>query len=983
VSSEARPLLLNSTDFKVLPINHANASNEKCGKFFKTRAWKQSKSDHNKWTINIISLSWSQELWIRELRVLKDGEDSLSWTIEESQDSILLKKFDSELDLGEERRVEIVVDENRVAVWSTDRFWVFQQSSSPSSEVKNGERQNEHFQAAESSPLIPHDNDLIVNVSFLGSFGLLVVTRKHVKLFRSAGLESSLNGWSEWRTRRINEARFTLGSSCQFESAINNSVVPSSIDRHTDLIKSINLLTVDLDFSTGQRRFSELSFSNAALNDSRSHVESDLDEDRTQTLSSVNSSFYPQQRDLYLSAPTTSTDESSSICSTCSIWLEDDHRPTILVGDSKGRISVYTLNIPSRVNPIPECQWNLERLVEEERLGGPVCALYADHDWILAGGVSGDLGVWPRRIRQSVPSEVVDYTNELKLSDRMMIGAVPVECFGRLSDLEHADGLEGQPRRWPRFVSVMMDGSVIVLTLVDEGMVEIVGELSPPDTSLGVSHLWSNGPELMVFYRERELGAQRWLCSESLSAQLGIQEAKLMVEAENAQPLAHTWVRIALSNSGASATHDPAPGSILSASLAVSVSGIPAFNLLSVRMRDFVESIGLQDGAALAGRLSIVRLMVSQLLPWGFDAALDAAAEKGLGIRRPSVEERAKILQVINGDRDERSGVALYQSHPDWKLSSEHSDTYRLLNVVTLLRVFLNEARYERHASEAIVGLARLASKSTSQIRDECASWLDLRILVRYWLDPSTEVREAARLLYGVRLGSMSNEEIEELVAHWQGFLPIREIPPQNKSDKDWTFGRKAGAAIHGDLLVKGANSLSPEEKQVDAERQFNALLLIGLIVSERYKVLSSKVLKDLSIAVFQTICPTGERSEKLSRTRIDMLRAGFEICSKTFEIIQNYIDAIELVRNLFGWATAKDGDLSADLKGVAKYACLHVASVNTPLFMTTLSYDLSISQNPVDRISTMKLVVFMVRKVGLFFSSQLPYYIDLKGAYY
>lgn len=95
------------------------------------------------------------------------------------------------------------------------------------------------------------------------------------------------------------------------------------------------------------------------------------------------------------------------------------------------------------------------------------------------------------------------------------------------------------------------------------------------------------------------------------------------------------------------------------------------------------------------------------------------------------------------------------------------------------------------------------------------------------------------------------------------------------------------------------------------------------------------------------------------------MLKAGLEICSKTFEIIQNYIDAIELVRNLFGWATGKDGECPGELKAMAKYACLHVASVNTPLFMTTLSYDLMMSDNPNDRISTMKLVVFMVRRVS------------------
>lgn len=714
-----------------------------------------------------------------------------------------------------------------------------------------------------------------------------------------------------------------------------------------------------LTSSTGQMRLSELSFSAEASN------LSSLDQDQAAPVSPAThpSGFYPHRRELYRSDP----NGLPSNCLTCSIWLEDDHQPTILLGDSQGQISLYSLNILSQPHPLPESSWNLERLVEEERLAGPVSALYADQQWILAGGVSGDVGVWVRKIRQPVSSATTDFMNELRLMDRMMIGPVRLESFGRLPNVSEQDV---EFNRQSRFVSVMMDGSAVVFNLNEEGMIELIGELGPPDTTLGVSEMWSNGPEIIIFYRERELGAQRWLCNEDLWAHLGCQEAETMIQVENGQPLPHRWARVGLSNSCSFTTSNPTvPGMKLSASLTVHVSGIRGFSILPVRMRDFVEAIGLQDGDSLVGRLSIVRLMVSQLLPWGLDPALDDAAEHGLGIRRLSVEERSEMLQVINRDWDEQSGLALDRASGEEELARGHANTYRLLNLVVLLRVFLNQARYERHASEAIVGLAKLASKSTSLSDDSSTAWLDLQILVRYWLDPSTEVREAARLLFGVRLGSMTNEEIEGLVVSWQGLLPIQEITPDHtKSDKDWSFGRNIGPTIHRDLILpKDVSQSSAADKQRDAEKQLDALLLIGLIVSERYKVLSSKVLKDLSIAVFQTISPTGQRSDQLSQTRIEMLRAGFEICSKTFEIIQNYIDAIELVRNLFGWATAKDGELAPDLKGVAKYTCLHVASVNTPLFMTTLSYDLSISQNPVDRISTMKLVVFMVRKVRSF----------------
>ncbi|KAI7947378.1 hypothetical protein MJO28_009286 [Puccinia striiformis f. sp. tritici] len=1014
ISSATEPILLNMIDFNIQPSTYISKP-KTSEKLYKTSKIWSKKSNQNQWTIQLISISWTKELYIREIRVHRNLE-SHSWTIEELEEPILLKRFGNDLvDYDDDEQVEITVDQDQFAVWSGDRFWVFARKLVPSSNSNSKKEQDDSLSETYPSQ-IPHNDDWIVSLSLLGSFGILVVTKKHIKLFKSSGYQRTLqdDGWLEWKLRPVDEPLFRLSedSDCEFEYAINQSIIPSFVDNRTDLIKSLKLLTVDLDFSTGQRSFSELTFSHGASENNVSVDESSqVNEAKTLTkdVSSIKPTFYPHRRDIYLSGPSNNRpNEPPSTCLTCSILLEDDHRPTILVGDSEGQISIYSLNILSQVTPDSSNDWKLELLVEkEESLAGPISALYADQQWILAGGVSGDLGVWARR-KITSPKATSSQTSvddrdtridQLRMVDRMLIGAVPIESFGGLSDVENIQTVEepgGETSRLSRLVVVMMDGTAIVINLNLEGIIEVVDELSPPDTSLGIDELWSNGPEILIFYRERELGAQRWFPSQSLSAHLGRKEAKIMMETENGQPLTLKWNRIKLSNCSGYTTSNPnlsttmttttTTGSTeLSACRVVNVSGMTSFNLLSIEMRDFVDSIGLQDGDALAGRLSIVRLMVSKLLPWGLDLSMDEAAEKGLEIKRPS-SSASDIVQVIDGDHNHK-GLSLYRGNLiDSELSTK---TYRLLSLAVLLRVFLNEARYERHASETIVGLARLASGnvySTSgyhqQSNETTTPWLDLEILVKYWLDPSTEIREAARLLFGVRLGSMSNEEIEVLVAKWQGSLPIQEvIPAPTKVDKDWTFTRKTGSIIQGKDLTIDNDSLqmrSEELNQKEQAKQLDSLLLIGLIVSERYKVLSSKVLKDLSISVFQTISPTGEKSSSLDSNRIKKLRVGFEICSKTFEVIQNYIDAIELVRNLFGWATSKDGELAdQDLKGIAKYTCLHVASVNTPLFMTTLSYDLSFSTNPSDRISTMKLVVFMVRKRPLVLHTSLPRLVE------
>ncbi|KAI7962869.1 hypothetical protein MJO28_000963 [Puccinia striiformis f. sp. tritici] len=70
----------------------------------------------------------------------------------------------------------------------------------------------------------------------------------------------------------------------------------------------------------------------------------------------------------------------------------------ILVGDYEAQILMYSLNILAQIEPVrPDSSHDckLKLLVKEEQSHeGPILALYADRQWILAGGVLGDLGVW-------------------------------------------------------------------------------------------------------------------------------------------------------------------------------------------------------------------------------------------------------------------------------------------------------------------------------------------------------------------------------------------------------------------------------------------------------------------------------------------------------------------------------------------------------------------------------------------------------------
>lgn len=80
------------------------------------------------------------------------------------------------------------------------------------------------------------------------------------------------------------------------------------------------------------------------------------------------------------------------------------------------------------------------------------------------------------------------------------------------------------------------------------------------------------------------------------------------------------------------------------------------------------------------------------------------------------------------------------------------------------------------------------------------------------------------------------------------------------------------------------------------------------------------------------------------------------------------------LVRQLFGLATGRNAVSPNELRALARLATLHVAGINVPLFMTTLSLDILNAHTAAHRNATMKLLGFMVRKVRLAFISSFVF---------
>ncbi|KAL8287278.1 hypothetical protein RQP46_003730 [Phenoliferia psychrophenolica] len=142
------------------------------------------------------------------------------------------------------------------------------------------------------------------------------------------------------------------------------------------------------------------------------------------------------------------------------------------------------------------------------------------------------------------------------------------------------------------------------------------------------------------------------------------------------------------------------------------------------------------------------------------------------------------------------------------------------------------------------------------------------------------------------------------------------------------------------------------------------AVLILGLVAAEKFKLLPAVLFKDISESITSFLADDGLPYHQAIAT---------ELCTRGFEIWQNYVDAMPLVRQLFGLATGRTAATPNDLRNLARLATLHVAGVNTPLFMTTLSFDILNAQSAAHRNATMKLLGFMVRKKPLVLYTSLP----------
>ncbi|GAA6016235.1 hypothetical protein JCM11491_003777 [Sporobolomyces phaffii] len=321
-------------------------------------------------------------------------------------------------------------------------------------------------------------------------------------------------------------------------------------------------------------------------------------------------------------------------------------------------------------------------------------------------------------------------------------------------------------------------------------------------------------------------------------------------------------------------------------------------------------------------QIGIVRRWLSSLVPFGVDTDCDEALEQ-LGVVESSVH-----LALATHQAGSLSYHALSPPKSLWTISS-HSTAHRLLLITCLLRIFLNYPSTERFASDAIVHFTSGLAESVGADFQRPS----LAFFAGYWLDKNPEVQQAAKTLLGTYLAALSDFEIVELTQEWEQHLPLRQA------------------------------SRGSHHSKADV-----AVLLVGLVAVDRFKLLSASVLANVSISVASYL----EESQHPFHQAL-----ATELCSRGFHIWQNYVDAMALVRQLFSVAIGRNASTPSDLRAMARQATVHVAGVNPPLFMSTLLFDILNAPTAVSRNATLKLLGFMIRKKPLVLYHSLPRVVE------
>ncbi|PFH54032.1 hypothetical protein AMATHDRAFT_815 [Amanita thiersii Skay4041] len=329
-------------------------------------------------------------------------------------------------------------------------------------------------------------------------------------------------------------------------------------------------------------------------------------------------------------------------------------------------------------------------------------------------------------------------------------------------------------------------------------------------------------------------------------------------------------------------------------------------------------STNLGQTKAIFTTLDRLRLVLSFVLTPGLNEEIDMICREKLKISSSSI--------TVGLSSSEKS--ALYPTkgrHEPWCISGRMS-AVRAVAIVGILRALSLFEEYQDSAKTVTMFyVASLANYVGPQYQSP-----DLTFLASAWFRSSVEMRQSCRTVFDASIARLSDDEAGTMIEQWQHQLPCS---PTN-------MGRDSAVAAL-------------------------ALYLCGYLAVEKYSIMSIDSLRVISKSI-SLFLHDDQPTYKI---------LAVDLCSRGFHVWQHYVDAMEILRALFTLATnTRKDSISVQNVGVqARSAVLHIASSNTPLFMTTLGLDILNPPNLEHRRSVLQIVAFLIRKRPLVLQPNLP----------
>ncbi|KAL1744226.1 WD40-repeat-containing domain protein [Schizophyllum fasciatum] len=558
---------------------------------------------------------------------------------------------------------------------------------------------------------------------------------------------------------------------------------------------------------------------------------------------------------------------------------------TVVLGYSDGRLSRHSLS--------GLCRGSSPQVTANAALPGRIMGLHVvrhprtQEALIVGGGDDGSIGLWS--------------ADTLTLRARWTMFLTPLTCVIQLPDTNNTP-LRGCT------LCVAVDGTIAVVAVDALEMVYMI-----PGSVAELRSICLQANKLMLLYADGR--ARVWdTATRELWRTVGQDKASEMLQHGGGQRIRMRrmiWVR-----------------SLWNLKLIlISTYFIRSGSVLLLDLQRYVTESGTIAKAISTNRaqtqsilatMDQLRLLLGALVTVGLNEGIDTICLQRLGA--PSSVAHAGLSSegctvVYSGDN----------ARAPWCVSPEVSAN-RALAVVVVLRAL---SVFEEFADGAATVITFYATSLGACVGPAFCS-PSLPFLAQRWLEGSSEVRHAARVLFDASAVRMTDEEAGSMVDRWQHQLPCLQPPPEQ-----------------------------------EATSSAMALFICGYLAAEKYAVMSTHVLTDISKSVALYL------HNEQSAHRV----LAIELCTYGFHVWQHYVDAMEVLRALFQLATtAKKDAISAQNPGAhARAALLAIAAAATPLFMTTLSLDVLSPSTAAHRRSVMQVVAFLLRKRPLVLLPSLP----------